>query len=79
MDPLSSIMAGSMAIDFLSRPLQEARDRKDLGKDIKAQRIRLQKNETLTSNPYVNAIRETENKRIENKALDIEATKGRYF
>lgn len=78
-DPLSAMMAGSMAVDFITKPFQEARERKDLAKDIKAAKIRLGKDENLTTNPYVNAIRESKNKEIERKALEVEATKGRIF
>lgn len=75
-DPFTTMMLGSMAVDYVKQPIDRARARRDLRKDIEAAKVRLNKNDdTITSNPYVNKIRERENKDIERKALDIEATK----
>lgn len=78
-DPLSVIMAGSMAADLVARPLSKLRENKDLAKDIAAARVRLDKDESITSNPYINQIREDKNKTIERRALDIEAKKGKFY
>lgn len=76
MDPFSAMMIGSMAVDYVSRPIDKRRQRRDLHKDVKAAKHRLnQTDDTVTSNPYVNRIRERKNKQIEREALDIEASK----
>lgn len=76
MDPFTAMMIGSMAVDYISKPIDRARARRDLRKDIQASKKRLEMNQdTVTSNPYVNKIRERENKNIEKQALEIEASK----
>lgn len=75
MDPFSIVMAGSMAADVIKQPFEKAKQKRNLSKDIRAAKKRLEKDDNITGSSAINTIKQRQNNRIEREALDIEASK----